>query len=138
MVEPLVEPALRVCYVSNTLATSPPVEVTVAPAPPRRRSTTNADPGRYPAPYPRSGWTTQTVYAIPVFAEITEATLRALPALLNPGQDGCDDTADIISGGVTDVEDLFESPIVTKILHIGQIIRVSYGEPTLLYEIGAW
>jgi len=30
LVEPLVEPALRVCYVSNTLAISPPVEVTVA------------------------------------------------------------------------------------------------------------
>ena len=33
VVEGLVEPALRVCYVSNTLATSPPVEVTVAAAP---------------------------------------------------------------------------------------------------------
>jgi putative redox protein len=32
VVEPLVEPALRVCYVSNTLAASPPVEVTVAPS----------------------------------------------------------------------------------------------------------
>jgi putative redox protein len=29
-VEPLVEPALRVCYVSNTLAAAPRVEVTVA------------------------------------------------------------------------------------------------------------
>ena len=29
-VEPLVKPALRVCYVSNTLAAAPPVEVTVA------------------------------------------------------------------------------------------------------------
>ena len=29
-VEPLVKPALRACYVSNTLALSPPVEVTVA------------------------------------------------------------------------------------------------------------
>ena len=33
VVEPLVEPALRVCYVSNTIAVSPPIEVTVAPAP---------------------------------------------------------------------------------------------------------
>jgi putative redox protein len=32
VIEGLVEPALRVCYVSNTLATSPPVEVTVAPS----------------------------------------------------------------------------------------------------------
>jgi putative redox protein len=29
VVERLVEPALRVCYVSNTLATSPPIEVTI-------------------------------------------------------------------------------------------------------------
>ena len=29
-VEPLVKPALRACYVSNTLAAAPPVEVTVA------------------------------------------------------------------------------------------------------------
>jgi uncharacterized OsmC-like protein len=28
-VEPLLEPALRVCYVSNTIALSPPVEVTL-------------------------------------------------------------------------------------------------------------
>jgi putative redox protein len=34
VVQPLVEPALRVCYVSNTLATSPPVEVTVTPSSP--------------------------------------------------------------------------------------------------------
>jgi putative redox protein len=31
VVERLVEPALRVCYVSNTLAASPPIEVTVHP-----------------------------------------------------------------------------------------------------------
>jgi len=30
VVEQLVEPALRVCYVSNTLAASPPIEVSVA------------------------------------------------------------------------------------------------------------
>ena len=35
VVEPLVEPALRVCYVSNTLAASPPVEITVAPRVPQ-------------------------------------------------------------------------------------------------------
>lgn len=29
VIERLVEPALRVCYVSNTIATSPPIEVTV-------------------------------------------------------------------------------------------------------------
>ena len=32
-VEPLFEPALRVCYVSNTIALSPPVEVALGPAP---------------------------------------------------------------------------------------------------------
>jgi hypothetical protein len=46
-----------------------------------------------------------------VYAEITEATLRALPGLLNPGRDGYDDTADIASDETADVEDLFESPI---------------------------
>jgi putative redox protein len=30
VIKPLVEPALRVCYVSNTLAAAPPIEVTVA------------------------------------------------------------------------------------------------------------
>jgi putative redox protein len=34
VVEPLTEPALRVCYVSNTLAASPPIEVSVARAGP--------------------------------------------------------------------------------------------------------
>jgi len=51
-----------------------------------------------------------------VFAEITEATLRALPGILDPGQDGYDDTADTTSGETADVEDLFESPIVHQIL----------------------
>jgi putative redox protein len=35
VVEPLVEPARRVCYVSNTLAASPPIEVTIAPPEPK-------------------------------------------------------------------------------------------------------
>ena len=34
VIEPLIQPALRVCYVSNTLAASPPIEVTVAGAAP--------------------------------------------------------------------------------------------------------
>ena len=62
-----------------------------------------------------------------VFAEITEATLQALPALLNPGQDGYDDTADTTSGETTDVEDLFESPIVHRILPEAPILPVSCG-----------
>ena len=55
-----------------------------------------------------------------VFAEITEATLRALPGLLNPGQDGYDDTADTAPDEDTDVEDLFESPI-TGPMFIGPV-----------------
>ena len=58
-----------------------------------------------------------------VFAEITEATLRALPALLNPGQDGYDDTADTGSGEAADVEDLFESPIAARIFRNGRILH---------------
>ncbi len=50
VIERLVEPALRVCYVSNTIATSPPIEVAVEthaamPAPVR------AGPGQDP-PHP--------------------------------------------------------------------------------------
>jgi len=33
-IEPLIEPARRVCYVSNTLAASPPIQVTIAPPTP--------------------------------------------------------------------------------------------------------
>ncbi len=32
VVDPLLEPALRVCYVSNTIALSPPIEVVIAAA----------------------------------------------------------------------------------------------------------
>ena len=60
-----------------------------------------------------------------VFAEITEATLQALPALLHPGQDGYDDTADNASSQAADVEDLFESPIAARILREGRIFRVA-------------
>jgi putative redox protein len=34
VVSPLIQPALRVCYVSNTIATSPPIEVLIDGAPP--------------------------------------------------------------------------------------------------------
>jgi putative redox protein len=48
VVSPLIEPALRVCYVSNTIASSPPIEVVIADAPPRRQP---ADPaGQDPSP----------------------------------------------------------------------------------------
>jgi len=33
VVSPLIQPALRVCYVSNTIASSPPIEVVIAGAP---------------------------------------------------------------------------------------------------------
>ena len=51
-----------------------------------------------------------------VHAEITDATLRALPAILNPGQDGYDDTSEQGSGELATMEDLFEAPIVPLIL----------------------
>ena len=50
-----------------------------------------------------------------VHAEITDATLRALPAILNPGQDGYDDTDDVSAGEAESMEDLFEAPIVPTI-----------------------
>jgi hypothetical protein len=62
-----------------------------------------------------------------VHVEITEATLQALPALLNPGPDGYDDTTDITAGKTADVEDLFESPIAPTIhqeAHIHHLVRI--------------
>ncbi len=35
VVSPLIQPALRACYVSNTIATSPPIEVVIGGMPPR-------------------------------------------------------------------------------------------------------
>jgi putative redox protein len=35
VVSPLIQPALRACYVSNTIASSPPIEVVIGGAPPR-------------------------------------------------------------------------------------------------------
>ena len=46
-----------------------------------------------------------------VHAEITDATLKALPAILDPGQDGYDDTSEQDSDELAAVEDLFEAPI---------------------------
>lgn len=59
-------------------------------------------------------------------AEITEATLRALPALLNPGQDGYDDTSEHTPDRPEAMEDLFEEPIATKMLHISYILRINF------------
>jgi hypothetical protein len=61
-----------------------------------------------------------------VWVEITDATLRALPAILNPAQDGYDDTADTTPGEDADVEDLFESPIAAKMLCISYILRINF------------
>ncbi|HLK72782.1 MAG TPA: recombinase family protein [Streptosporangiaceae bacterium] len=60
-----------------------------------------------------------------VWVEITDATLRALPAILNPAQDGYDDTADTGHDETGDVEDLFESPIATLIHHGSRIHRAN-------------
>jgi hypothetical protein len=47
-----------------------------------------------------------------VHAEITENTLKALPAILNPAQDGYADTSEQASCDLPAMEDLFETPIV--------------------------
>src|SRR5271166_3226304 len=47
-----------------------------------------------------------------VFAEITEATLKAVPGIVDPSRDGYDDTADDAPGDPESVEYLFESPMV--------------------------
>jgi hypothetical protein len=51
-----------------------------------------------------------------VFAEITEATLQALPGILDPGRDGYDDTAEDANREPASGEDLFEAPISDHIL----------------------
>ena len=56
-----------------------------------------------------------------VFAEITDATLKAMPAILNPGQDGYDDTSEQDSGNLDVMEDLFEAPIAHSINRIARI-----------------
>jgi len=58
-----------------------------------------------------------------VFVEITEATLQALPGILNPGRDGYDDNIVSIPSQRAAVEDLFESPITPKTIHRVQIIH---------------
>ena len=60
-----------------------------------------------------------------VHAEITEATLRALPALLNPDRAGYDDTSEHATDQPEAVEDLFEAPIGARIHRISRIHRVN-------------
>lgn len=52
-----------------------------------------------------------------VFAEITEATLQAVPGILDPGQDGYDDTIDNIPDDLAALEDLIEPPIGELVSH---------------------
>jgi len=74
---------------------------------------------------PAAGWVVRVAFDLEilwnkpgrqatVFAEITDATLQALPAILNPSRDGYDDTAEDIAGGHTAVEDLFEALSCTR------------------------
>jgi len=62
-----------------------------------------------------------------VFAEITDATLRALPAILNLSQDGYDDTSEPASDESVIVEDLFEAPIVHRTIHEARINHANRG-----------
>ena len=57
-----------------------------------------------------------------VFAEITEATLQALPGILDPGKDGYDDTTEDVNGEAAAVEDLFETPMIPLILPGARIL----------------
>jgi hypothetical protein len=52
-----------------------------------------------------------------IWAEITHVTLRALPAILEPGQDGYDDTSEHPSDQPEVMEDLFEPAIAGPMSH---------------------
>jgi hypothetical protein len=62
-----------------------------------------------------------------VYAEITDATLRALPGILDPGQDGYDDTTELSPGEPAAVEDLFEYPIRYQIFRRSPIFHDLFG-----------
>ena len=66
---------------------------------------------------------------VTVHAEITDATLRALPGILNPGQDGYDDTDDPTAGEAESMEDLFEAPIDPQIHHEARINHDNLADP---------
>jgi hypothetical protein len=57
-----------------------------------------------------------------VFAEITDATLKALPAILNPDLDGYDDTSEDRQGDTASREGLFEAPIDPRNLPEARIL----------------
>jgi site-specific DNA recombinase len=67
-----------------------------------------------------------------IHAEITEATLRAIPAILDPSQDGYDDTANPAPSESADLEDLFEIPPVPRILPEAPILHGNRGYSVLL------
>jgi hypothetical protein len=52
-----------------------------------------------------------------IWAEITDATLKALPGILNPGQDGYDDTSEHASDQPELMEDLFEPAVTASMSH---------------------
>jgi hypothetical protein len=62
-----------------------------------------------------------------VHAEITDATLRALPAILDPGRDGYDDTAGNKLEDAGPVEHLFDPPITGFLTHERSRRKVSGG-----------
>ena len=59
-----------------------------------------------------------------VFAEITEATLQALPGILDPARDGYDDTNESARKEPDAAEDLYDTPIAHRIFREARIIRV--------------
>jgi hypothetical protein len=65
-----------------------------------------------------------------VHAEITDATLRALPAILNPGQDGYDDTSEQPSDDPETGEDLFEAPMMHETHPEARIRPANRREPS--------
>ena len=54
-----------------------------------------------------------------IWAEITDATLKGLPGILNPGQDGYDDTSEHASDQPELMEDLFEPAMTVTMSHRG-------------------
>ena len=62
-----------------------------------------------------------------VFAEITDATLKALPGILDPGRDGYDGMAHKDPEDPGSVEHLFESPIRTLTAHNNEKCHLAVG-----------
>ena len=58
-----------------------------------------------------------------VFAEITEATLQALPGILDPARDGYDDTNESARKEPDAAEDLFETPMIHQMFRLAVFPR---------------